>query len=209
MRSLNEYIPTLLANPGLNSPNFIIQNKIAQDFDYTVRNLNPISSTAAVSTYNMMNSMVGAGVTAAQWMPVARGVLTAIVVSLLPILCIIVPTGLGARGIKMIIGFFIFLCCWGVCDAVLHTLMLTLSLNQFALVQQHNIGYTAMMMIPDTTTKAIAMFGYMLSFCIPLALFITTIFVEFGGYALNIDDDGRRRDGANPGGRGLKKGNHA
>lgn len=181
---LDEYIPTLLANPGLNTPDFIIQNKIAQDFDYTVKNLNPISATAAVSTYNMMNSMVGAGVTAAQWMPVARGVLTAIVVSLLPILCIIIPTGLGVRGIKMIIGFFIFLCCWGVCDAVLHTLMLTLSLNQFTLVQQHNIGYTAMMMIPDTTTKAIAMFGYMLSFCIPLALFITTLFVEFGGYAL-------------------------
>ena len=181
----NEYITALMNNANITTvQNFMIQNKIAQKLDSTIRDIDPIAASSTMATYNAMQSMLGAGQTIPQWMPVARGVFTAIAVSLMPFLCLVIPTALSVRGLKMIIGFFVFLCCWGICDAILHTLLLTLSLNEFAFVQSHNIGFTALMTMPEATTRAVAVYGYILSASILLALFVTTIFVEFGGYAL-------------------------
>jgi|GEM_PF-1680964 hypothetical protein len=181
----NEYITALMNNANITTvQNFLIQNKMAQKLDSTIRDIDPIAASSTMATYNTMQSMLGAGQTIPQWMPVARGVFTAIAVSLMPFLCLVIPTALSVRGLKMIIGFFVFLCCWGICDAILHTLLLTLSLNEFAFVQSHNIGLTALMTMPEATTRAVAVYGYILTASILLALFVTTIFVEFGGYAL-------------------------
>jgi hypothetical protein len=181
---MDEYISTLTGNASFNFTNFIMQYIMASSLDYTVRNLNPNSSMIAVTNYNTVTSMTGAGLAASEWLPVARGVFTAVAISLLPFLCLIIPTGLSARGIKMIIGFFVFLGCWGICDAVLHAGMLDLAVNKFMEVRKHNIGYAAMMLWPDATTKALATYGNMLTASIPLALVITTLFIEFGGYAM-------------------------
>ena len=63
-----------------------------------------------------MTGGLGMGIVANEWLPVARAVITAVAIGLIPILVIFIPTPLAGKALGLVAGMFIWLTAWGVTD---------------------------------------------------------------------------------------------
>lgn len=169
---------------GYSAQNFIRQAGMAKALEYTLLRLSPDMATVAQANQSMMTSGIGMMIQANQWMPAARATFTAVAVCLIPFICLFIPTGVFNKALSIVIGFFVWLTAWGIIDATIHSVASTIAQREFETIRQHAMGYTAIMLYPDATLKALAMFGMVRSAGIMLATVITGMFVYFGGHAL-------------------------
>jgi conjugal transfer mating pair stabilization protein TraG len=93
-----------------------------------------------LASRNTGTSMMSSGVVANQWIPVIKGVLTAVAIGIIPILVIFIPTPLFSKAVSIICGFFIWLAVWGVTDAIIHTFGMDYAKKVFDEVAQHQLG---------------------------------------------------------------------
>jgi conjugal transfer mating pair stabilization protein TraG len=166
--------------------NFLRQSAMARALEYTLLRLSPDSSTIAQLNRHAMTSGIGMGIAANEWLPITRAVFTAICIGMVPFILLMFPTGLVNKALGLIAGFFIWLACWGVCDAIMHVLANRIAYNVMEAVRQSNLGYTAIMLWPSYGQKALAQFGMMRTGSMMMAALITGALVKFGGHALAI-----------------------
>jgi hypothetical protein len=124
------------------------------------------------------------GVVANEWLSVARAVITAVAIGLIPVLVIFIPTPLAGKALGLISGMFIWLTAWGVTDAVTYGIATDYAYGVFEYVRQNALGFAAIMNMPDASLKALSMFGLIRTSGIMLATVITGMLVRFGGHAL-------------------------
>jgi len=115
---------------------------------------------------------------------VARAVITAVAIGLIPILVIFIPTPLAGKALGLVAGMFIWLTAWGVTDAITHGIATDYAYGVFEYVRQNALGFAAVMNMPDASLKALSMFGLIRTSGIMLATVITGMLVRFGGHAL-------------------------
>ena len=166
--------------------NFLRQSAMARALEYTLLRLSPDSSTIAQLNRHAMTSGIGMVIAANEWLPITRAVFTAICIGMVPFILLMFPTGLVNKALGLIAGFFIWLACWGVCDAIMHVLANRIAYNVMEAVRQSNLGYTAIMLWPSYGQKALAQFGMMRTGSMMMAALITGALVKFGGHALAI-----------------------
>lgn len=165
---------------------FMRQIGMMEALDDVLKEDNPDLALQAMSNRGIMTSGMSMGLVANEWLPVMRAVFTAVAIGLVPFLCLFLPTGIVGKATGLIAGFFIWLTCWGITDAIMHGIALDYSVQAMEYIRAHNLGYNAIMMFPSYTEKALAMFGFIRTAGIMLATVMTGMLVSFGGHALSM-----------------------
>jgi conjugal transfer mating pair stabilization protein TraG len=166
------------------APNFMRQVYMAEVLNDMLLDANPDLALKGLVSRSIMSSGLGMGTAANEWLPVARAVITAVAIGLIPVLVIFIPTPLVGKAMGLIAGMFIWLTAWGVTDAVTHGIATDYAYGVFEYVRQNSLGFAAIMNMPDASLKALAMFGLIRTSGIMLATVITSMLVRFGGHAL-------------------------
>ncbi len=167
------------------TPNYlIIQSVLSNMINDAILYADPDTAAKVLANKNQVSTGIGLGLMASEWLPVARAVITAIAVGLIPFVVLLIPTPLSGRALQLLTGFFVWLTAWGVTDAVVNSFAVSQAYNLFDYIRSHNYGMVSMMMFPNAAVKAYAMFGMIRTAGIGLATVMTAMLIRFGGSAL-------------------------
>jgi conjugal transfer mating pair stabilization protein TraG len=166
--------------------NFMRQVYMAEVLNDMLLDANPDLAVKGLASRSIMTGGVGMGIVANEWLPVARAVITAVAIGLIPVLVIFLPTPLAGKALGLVSGMFIWLTAWGVTDAITHGIATDYAYGVFEYVRQNTLGFAAVMNMPDASLKALSMFGLIRTSGIVLATVITSMLVRFGGHALSM-----------------------
>lgn len=159
---------------------------IAQEMNNVLQQASPDTTASVMAARDIGNSMTSSGVVANQWLPVIRAVLTAIIIGLIPFMALFIPTPLVGKVLGLLFGFLVWLCAWGVTDAVIHTVGMDYSRVVFEEIRQHQLGLVAISTFSTASLKTLAAFGALRWSGLALATVLTTALVKFGGsYAVS------------------------
>ncbi len=141
-------------------------------------------NTQQVSNYQFLTNVSGSMKSFNEFYPMLRGVLTAVSLALIPILVIFLPTPMAGKIASIIFGFFVWLTAWGVVDAILHGFAMSYADSVYEKVRNEGLGLDALYFFPDSTVKALGMFGTLRLSGLMLATALTGMLVKFGGHAI-------------------------
>jgi len=170
---------------GVTPSYLIMQAVLSNMINDAILYADPDTAARVLANKNQMSTGIGLGLMASEWLPVAKAVVTATAVGLVPFVVLLIPTPLSGRALQLLSGFFIWLTAWGVTDAVINSLGVSMAYNVFNDIRMHNYSLASMMAFPGASAKAFAMFGMIRSAGIGLATVMTTILIRFGGAALS------------------------
>ncbi len=169
---------------GVTTDDFIRQAYLSQRLHDVFRS----GDTTAVANYKFLMNASGAMKAANEWLPIMKGVLTAVALGLVPFLALFIPTPLLGKAISVMLGFFIWLTAWGVTDALLHQFLMDYGTRAMEGVRLHSggsgLGMDAFYFMPNESIKILGMFGTVRMAGLMLATVITGMLVKFGGHAL-------------------------
>jgi conjugal transfer mating pair stabilization protein TraG len=169
---------------GVTTDDFMRQAYLSQRLHDVFRS----GDTAAVANYKFLTGASGSMKAANEWLPVMKGVLTAIALGLVPFLALFIPTPLFGKALSVMLGFFIWLASWGVTDALLHQFLMDYGSKVLEGLRLHSggsgLGMDAFYFAPGELVKVLGMFGTVRMSGLMLATVMTGILVKFGGHAL-------------------------
>lgn len=169
---------------GVTTDDFIRQAYLSQRLHDVFRS----GDTAAVVNYKFLTGASGSMKAANEWLPVMKGVLTAIALGLVPFLALFIPTPLFGKALSVMLGFFIWLASWGITDALLHQFLMDYGTKVMEGLRLHSggagLGMDAFYFAPGELVKVLGMFGTVRMSGLMLATVMTGILVKFGGHAL-------------------------
>lgn len=175
---------SFFTNNGATPHYLIIQSVLSNMINDAILYADPDTAAKVLANKNQVSTGVGLGLMASEWLPVARAVVTAVAVGLVPFVVLLIPTPLSGRALQLLTGFFIWLTAWGVTDAVVNSFAVSQAFNLFDSIRTHNYSMVSMMMFPNAAVKAYAMFGMIRTAGIGLATVMTAMLIRFGGSAL-------------------------
>jgi hypothetical protein len=143
-------------------------------------------NTTAITNYSFLMNASGSMKAADEWIPVLKAILTAIAVSLIPLLAIFIPTPICGRTLNLMFGLFLWLTLWGVCDAIIHQFALSYGFKVWNAVRQNDLGMDALYFFPNMTVKALGMFGTLRMGGLLLATALATMLTRFGGSVMGM-----------------------
>ncbi|WP_028895574.1 conjugal transfer protein TraG N-terminal domain-containing protein [Syntrophorhabdus aromaticivorans] len=160
------------------------QMLFGQTMNDVLTQASPDVAMAVLASRNTGSALVGTGVTANQWIPAVRAVITAVTIGLIPFLVIFIPTPLMSKAVLTMCGFFIWLTAWGVTDAIVHSFGMDFAKKALYEVTQNQLGLTSLLNFSTEGLKALAVFGAIRWSGIMLATVITGMLVRVGGSVL-------------------------
>ena len=169
---------------GVTPEDFIKQASLSRLIFQVLDQADPQSAMLVQANRQVVSSGLGMAAAINEWLPVMRAIMTAVAIGLIPFLALFLPTPLMGKAISVMAGFFVFLTTWGISDAVLHGAALDYAVEAFEDIRQSGLGLYACTAFPETSTKALAMFGIVRSSGIMLASFLSMMLIRFGGHAM-------------------------
>lgn len=125
-------------------------NEIYQSSD-AVGNLN----------YQRGTAVMGSLTSALVWIPYIKAAMTALTISMVPFLFLLLPTPIFGRALGYALGGFVWLALWGMVDAVLHGFTMDYAYKVLENVRSNHMGLDAFLFLPDEVSKIFTMFGSM------------------------------------------------
>ncbi|MEW6169303.1 MAG: conjugal transfer protein TraG N-terminal domain-containing protein, partial [Pseudomonadota bacterium] len=107
----------------------------------------------------MMSEAFGASAAMNQWIPRLRGIMIAVAVGVTPICLLFVATPLVTRALAVVVGLYIWLALWGICDVIAVQMQQDAAFDAFTEVKRHFLGYEAIMNAPEGAVAALGVFG--------------------------------------------------
>lgn len=132
---------------------------VASELWNVMQETDPDLQMSTLSSQSAGAHLIGMGVQANDWIPIIRGVLFTVILGSLPFLFLLVPTPLFPRIMSLIFGMFAFMVAWGVCDALAHSFAMDRAYDMFSIIQKGKLGFISMMLMKNTSCKALAVFG--------------------------------------------------
>lgn len=177
---------TLTQTSGIAVPpeNFIRQASLTNLIFQVLDQADPQTAMILQTNRQVVSSGLGMAAAMNEWLPVMRAIMTAVAIGLIPFLALFLPTPLLGKALSVMTGFFVFLATWGISDAILHGAALDYAIEAFEDIRQSALGLYACITFPETSTKALAMFGIVRSSGIMLASFLSMMLIRFGGHAM-------------------------
>ncbi|MFZ4860005.1 MAG: conjugal transfer protein TraG N-terminal domain-containing protein, partial [Desulfuromonadaceae bacterium] len=160
------------------------QKNLAESLNAVILGTSAEAAVTAMASRSAGSSMLASGMVANQWIPIIKGVVTATAIALMPFLIIFLPTPVFPKVIATIVGFFVWIAAWGVCDAIVHNFAYTLGKKTFGFVQAGGISYSSISNFETAAEKTLAVLGALRWSGLMLATVITQMFMKFGGTAL-------------------------
>lgn len=164
--------------------NFVRQASLSNLIFQVLDQADPQTAMLLQTNRQVVSSGLGMAAAMNEWLPVMRAIMTAVAIGLIPFLALFLPTPLLGKALSVMAGFFVFLATWGISDAVLHGAALDYAVEAYEDIRQSGLGLYACVTFPETSTKALAMFGIVRSSGIMLASFLSMMLIRFGGHAM-------------------------
>lgn len=158
-----------LLGPGITSVDFIRQNYISQQLERAY------NKDGAFANFQMLTKASGTMSSFNEWQPYIRAAFTAITVSMMPFLALLIPTPYMSRALKYLFGSFVFLAVWGVVDASMHQFVIDFANRLYEEIRINHMGMDALYFFPGTTEKVLAMFGMMRAGSLAIAVTVTGV----------------------------------
>lgn len=168
---------------GLGTAEFFRQWEMAEMMRKVLLGDNLDAKAKAKTNTQAMSGMIAGGMQAHEWMPSVRAVTTAIAFGMLPFTLLFLPTPLFGRSVSLAAGFNVWLAAWGVTDATIHSALMSQAADVFAATRPNGMGMASMLVFPDATEKALALFSNARWMSMTLAGVFAMALVKFGGYA--------------------------
>jgi hypothetical protein len=181
---LGSTIEYLYDNPSFGATSFILNMALAQRLDQVIKKLNPELAQGLLANKQASFGGEGATIVASQYIPIAKAVFKAIIIGMIPFLILFLPTTLSIRTLGIMTGFFIFVTCWGICDVIIHNLVMVRTFNELQNIRDHGMSYTAATLWPTSGQRALNLYGNMRAGSVMFAAVISTVICKFGNYAL-------------------------
>lgn len=185
MESTLQYtLPNISSGTGLALYN--AQRIMAETFLDALNSKSPSVSISKLATSQTQSQFIGLGVHANSWLPVLKESLTAVAISISPLLLLFAATPIAGRALSLVFGMFVWLTLWGIIDAVVHGFGMDLAKQASQMIRANSldIGFKAMYMWPDYTARVAATFGALRWSGLMLASVISGMLIKFGGTAL-------------------------
>lgn len=164
---------------------FLRNAALATAIASALQDQNPDVGLRALTNRAVLTEGIGIAQSANEWLPTVRATVTAIVLGLFPLLVVFLVTPLAPKSMLAMLGLLSWLTFWGIADAVMHRGAMDQALVAVEEIQRHNMGLTAMMLTPEVSTKALAIFGQARGMGITIASLLAAVLVGFSGYALS------------------------
>jgi conjugal transfer mating pair stabilization protein TraG len=181
---LGSTIEYLYDNNTFGATSFILNMALAQRLDQVIKKLNPELTQGLLANKQASMGGEGATIVASQYIPIAKAIFKAIIVGMIPFLILFLPTTLSIRTLGIVIGFFIFVTCWGICDVIIHNLVMVRTFNELQNIRDHGMSYTAATLWPTAGQRALNLYGNMRAGSVMFAAVISAVICKFGNYAL-------------------------
>ncbi len=178
---------TFKDNNSITIPLFGAQRILGGELQNVIFSSAPSVSISRLATTNTMSQFIGLAVHANSWLPVIKESLMAIAVSAIPLLTLFIVTPLVGRALSIITGLFVWLTLWGVIDAIIHGLGVTLAEDAAAAMSfggRVDVGLAQVLTYPGYAAKVAATFGGLRWSGLMIASVITAMIIRFGGTAL-------------------------
>ncbi len=130
-------------------------------------------------------NLQGAGVMANEWIPILKGTIFSVFLSLMPFLCLLIPTTFMPKALSFMFGSFVFLLSWGVCDAILHSMAMDHALNVMRELRFDSLGFESMMKLGTVSQKALYSFGAARFQGMMIAGILASTLARFGGQGIS------------------------
>lgn len=161
--------------------NAAIANAIAQ----SLQEENPDAGLKALTNRAVMTDGIGTSQAADEWLPTVRTAVFTIVLGLMPLLLCFLVTPLIWKSLFLIFGLFTWIALWGISDVIAHGIAMDQAIAAVEEIKRHNMGITAMMLSPESSLKALAIFGKARSMGITISTVLCAGLFGFSGYALS------------------------
>ena len=143
------------------------------------------SNSTLLTNYEVTTGGINIGMAFNTWIPTIRGVIIAFGLSLLPFLILFLPTPFFKKILGASIAVFLFQISWLIVDAVIHFFLVHEAQTLFSSVYiAHNVGYASFLVMEAPLAKSLAIWGYLRSLGMGLALIPVTAVTRFGAYGL-------------------------
>lgn len=166
--------------------NVFRQMIMAEIMKYVVASDSPGVAMTLMATSQTTSQFIGLGVHANSWIPVLKESLTAVAISITPMILLFAATPLLGRALSLCLGMFVWLAMWGIIDAIIHAFGVDLAQQASAAIKtnQGELGISSMFAWPGYSAKVAATFGALRWSGLMLASVISGMLVKFGGTAL-------------------------
>jgi TraG-like protein, N-terminal region len=139
----------------------------------------------------VMAEGLGTAQAANQWIPKLRGFILATVLGLVPLVMLLSVTPIFFKTIGLVLGLFVWLTLWGICDATAIAMARDAAVSAFNDITTFHFGYDAFLNTPDATMQALAIFGKARGMAMGIATVVSGALFHFsGGYSFAQIDNG-------------------
>jgi len=112
---------------------------------------------------------------------ISRSVFTAFVIALIPLVALFVPTPLCKNAMAMILGLFVWVIVWNICELVVHHFFMDYYYRTVSSITNAGFGMQAMLDVPSYTSVTMGMFGKLKAGAAAFATVVTGGILKFGG----------------------------
>jgi TraG-like protein, N-terminal region len=144
----------------------------------------PDIQVGAYSNRKIINSGLASATAAQTWMPGIKASVTAIVLSIMPFLLLLLATPLIKKTLILVFSLFAWLTIWGICDAILHQSAIDQMIAAFEEVRSFKMGLWALWEAPTAAIKALAIIAQSRTMAATIAGMISSAIFGFSAYAL-------------------------
>ena len=160
----------------------VLRNKIiAKGILSAIGNSSPSVLERILANQKISTGGTGMGLIANDYIPVVKAAVLALFLGMLPFILLLAPTPLLPRVVSTLMGGFFFISIWGVADALVNSLAMKYALKVFANISGDGLGLANMILIPNRSVRALAMFGYLRTSAILFAGLLASMLFKFGG----------------------------
>jgi conjugal transfer mating pair stabilization protein TraG len=138
----------------------------------------------ALSDFKIMTATRGEATASLKWLPILKGAIFSVYLGLTPFLFILIPTLVFPRVLQFILGIFAFMISWEICDALLHSYAMDMSIASFRELFNGGLSLKSLWMMEGESQHALMIFGKMRWASMILASTVSVVLARFGGLAI-------------------------
>ena len=177
-----ETLMTSLSGNTYAASDIFKQMLIGQTINDVLLSNSPTLAMTVLADRQTGSSLIGAGISANEWLPVFKAVMTAVAITLIPFLVIFLPTPLAKKALYLICGLFVYITAWGVIDAICHSMAMDYAMNLLSgLITQKQLGMISLNFFTTGPAQVLAVMGGMRWGGMVLAGAVSATFVGVGG----------------------------
>jgi hypothetical protein len=163
------------------SLNLMQQQLVSQEIFQYIK----LNQPELLADFKIMAAARGEASASLKWLPIIKGAIFSIYIGFTPFLFMLLPTLVFPRVVQFIVGIFIFMVSWEICDAILHSYAMDMSLAAFREIFDNGLSLKSLWMMEGESAHALMIFGKMRWASMVIASTLSVVLARFGGLALS------------------------